>query len=634
MNNRYLFGAEVNKIQSTLFAASLQRQVVGGSRLLAVFSEQAGLKAINKFAATKTIICAGGKFRLLFADEYRARDFGRYLVDSYRLLLDGPVTVAYPVLFDEDKAPCTADAPCDGNMARCFVCAEQEVARQLNQFKESRHMAIAHAQSPPIAFCQSSGLGLAERVASLTVEAETDADQINQRPENNQADRQYMSQEAYAMKEAGHALKKGRQLKRKEEDTSFLGRFARHLPETYADLPWAYLPEDDLAKYDMTRNNIAYMVADGNNMGTYFSQCQSTTEAEVLSEAVDKAIEAAIVVPLIYLIARLEQDQEHSKKIKEAINETIKKNRDKSLEEGIKALKLLLETELISRSRRLNRIPALPLIVAGDDIFVMLPAPYALDFSRLFCLTFETEIAQNDVVKRLLTETTDLRRPTMSASIVICKASYPYHLAHQRGETLQKQTKQLAKRVGRENDVWLSAVSFDVIVGSELVRSRGQSGEYRSAPATYWATDLAEMVISQWPKDVRQAAVNLRTLLGVRYDFQRLPAKRRAEVRELFAPSALPKTVEEQNRWDEQLEQLRERIKATDVGGRERQLEALDHALKSLANTEGKAPGYWLWRTTPKVSYAIHGLPNLLQIWHYAQSFDYPLEDYRKELES
>lgn len=585
MNQKYYFAAEVNKIQDTLFAASLQRQVVGGSRLLAVFSEKAAEKAGDSFNAESAIIKAGGKFRLVFSDEQEARDFGRYLADTYTLLLNGPLTVVEPILFDDGVESCVGEANCNGKEVKCFVCAEKEASRQLSEAKEGRYVATDVPQVPTTAFCESSGFGLAERFAPLTVER-TDE-------EPTDATRQYMSREAYAMKEVGHAIKRGERRAgiQEIEDKSFLGRFTPYLKQ-YMKLEWAYLPEE-LAAFDGARSNIAYLVADANNMGTYFSLCRNRAEAKSLSKAVDNAVDQAISKPLVQLARRLE----------EALKE---------------------------QKRALELIPALPLIAAGDDVFIMLPAPYALDYARHFCLVFEDVIRQNDVVKRMLAESDEARPPTMSANIVICKESYPYNLAHQRGEELQQRTKRVVKRVGRETGAWLSAVSFDVIVGSELVSGRRQIGEYRAGRTTYWATSAPDPTTLQWDKRVWQAAADLRTLLSLRYDFARVPAKRRAELRELFAPHQLPRSENDlHTRWNKELERLRKRIKVTESGGR--QLASLDHALAALGDTNTEVPGHWL-RAKP-TDYAVHGISDLLQSWHYAQSLDHSLQEYREERE-
>jgi hypothetical protein len=72
LTKKVLFGAEINKIQETLFRASMQRQVVGGSRLLVEFGKQATEKAKGYGLVKPLIKGGGGSFRLVFDDEKKA----------------------------------------------------------------------------------------------------------------------------------------------------------------------------------------------------------------------------------------------------------------------------------------------------------------------------------------------------------------------------------------------------------------------------------------------------------------------------------------------------------------------------------------------------------------------------------
>ena len=41
---------------------------------------------------------------------------------------------------------------------------------------------------------------------------------------------------------------------------------------------------------------------------------------------------------------------------------------------------------------RTNFIPVLPLILGGDELFALIPAPWALDFALSFCRAYEQEM--------------------------------------------------------------------------------------------------------------------------------------------------------------------------------------------------------------------------------------------------
>ncbi len=588
MNKKYLFGAEVNKIQQTLFAASLQRQVVGGSRLLAVFSQQAGKKAEEQFQATQVMVSDGGKFWIEFGGKEKGEEFGRFLANSYHLLLDGSISVAPPQLYDRDKPVCPPDTSHCGELLPCFKCAKDKVERELNGIKLSRHQPIAIPHAPTTAFCDSSGFGLAGHYRPILAGDETPSSGTP--PKQTRREMKYMSAVAYTMKEVGYVTKKGRKPKSDEPtDEDFLGKIARHLaPKLYEQKRrWAYSPEE-VACFDMARRNLAYLVADGNNMGMYFSYCRTPEELQQLSKLVNETIQKAIAAPILHLISRFEE---------------------------------VIEPQTI------GYIPLLPLIVAGDDVFLMLPAPYALDYARQFCLAFEREMQENQLVKDLvqLAEKAEKKGklPTMSASVVFCKESYPYSLAHQHGDDLLKQTKRIVKTV----EEVISAVSFDIIVGSELVKKQ-TAGKYRAGLTTYWAVKYNGNSSFPLSDEACAAAGDLQTLLNQRLIFKRIPSKRRAEIRQLYDSAKLQL---DQSVWEAKMKWVRERIETTHSTMHR---EILDDALRKLGNSNSQGeddPGRWLAVKRSGASWQAQGLPDLLEVWPYAQLLNCPLSEYEEE---
>ena len=567
MSISHLFGAEVNQIQVTLFAASRQRQVVGGSRLLAKFSDLAGKKA-QEFYGANIIVNKGGKFWLVFSSNDDASQFGTFLANSYLMLLGGRMTISPPQQYDTTKENCsTVNMHCYLNQViPCFNCAKNEVEKNLSQLKTQHAQAVTNAHSPTTAFCESSGFGLATYYGSSTKSG----------PKSN-APSQYISKEAYIMKEVGHVTKKGQEPKEAEDDESFLDRF---VPVGLEKRPWIYHPEM-AARYDSFRNNIAYLIADGNNIGRYFGYCESEQELKDLSDAVDTAVEEAIKQPILNLWKRLEKPWQ---------------------------------------------IPLLPLIAAGDDVFIMLPAPYALDYARQFCLLFESALHPDNVniIAQLQGRVkSKLNPPTISAAIVICKANYPYNLAYQRGHDLLDQTKQVVKTTGQEKNEWYSAVSFDVIIGNELVSGEQTKSDYRHHLITYWAVEYDS---DAPPSTFPQSAGDLQALLDQRLCFKRLPNKRRNEVRQLFDAENLG-TPE----WETQLRLLQQRIETTSS---KQMRQYFDDALMKLgdptANHEFN-PAYWRFIQRNGHNWHAHGLPDLLEAWHYAQDLTKALSAYEEE---
>lgn len=556
-NETWLFGAEVNRIQDTLFAAGLQRQVVGGSRLLAVFTEGAAKKAtLEKYGAKDedVVVKAGGTFRIVFPNEAKAKSFGEYIAHTYHLLLDGVMTIPEPVMFvDRGEGNCDPEQPAckDAGRSLCFVCANEKLEWEMGKLKRTRPFAITPPQTPSNAICQSSGTQSAEEREPLEGDNE-----------------EYMSGPAFRMKEVGHVEKKSEpSAYRDAEREGFLYQIRKAISdEQYHNRGWARLPEE-LAQWDTTQNNIAYLVADGNNIGKYFRQCRTPDQRKALSKALLNIVYEAIAEPIPALAGKLFYREEDKEK----------------------------------------RLPLLPLIAAGDDIFIMLPAPYALDYARRFCLAFSEKM--NNVAPK----DTGLPDITMSAAVIFCKQSYPYLLAHKAGEQRLKQTKQVVKTAGPQLDRWQSAVSFDFIIGSAGSNGRSYSGEYRPTLPIYWADDNV----------TNEAALPLKRLFDQRLALDNrhdpLPAKRRAELRTLFDQPP-NESNESYQAWNSRLHKLLQRIEETGSKEMRKRVEA---SLKQLGTqiTSGNPAGWREVTCLPKPHYA-HGLPDLIAIWNYAQSLD------------
>jgi hypothetical protein len=547
---KFLFAAEADRIQLTLFRTARQRQVVGGSRLIAEFGLQAR-KLAQQYGADPdhdVLIAAGGSFRVLFPSAEQATDFGQALADAYRLLLDGSITAVRLVPVADD-----------------FRLVNRQVHQAIRKSKRSARKASDTSHVPSTAFCQSSGVGLA-----VTFDEPVPRQGL-----------QYLSAFAQKMGQTGDIRGEEQGKRYEAPDRSFLGRIGQCLPQELQTWRWADV--DDVAKLDGERANVAYVVADGNGMGQLFGECDEA-QIKALSDALDNAIKRAVAQPVTALI-----------------------------------------TMLRTKDRLPEILPLLPLILAGDDVFVLLPAKYALDFARRFCLEFERAMGSDSTVQALRAEY-NIPAPTISAAVVICKGNYPYHLAHARGEELLKQAKQMVKAVGLGSNEWHSALAFDMIVGSELITGRESTGEYQPSLAPYWVTEQTLNTAA------RQASIPIDVLLSQRRQLNMLPAKRLIEARELYAPETLPANdADLGQRWHILLSRLRDRILTSDP----HQLVAFDQALQDLGDSfrsSAANPGQWKRATRGERAFHGHGLPDLIAIWDYAQSLDYPLEDYEEEL--
>jgi hypothetical protein len=389
---------------------------------------------------------------------------------------------------------------------------------------------------------------------------------------------QYLAATAYAKKEVGARSKGG--------SDDFLGSISNKLDTEYQKCDWIRRPER-AAELDTTRdNNVAYMVADGNNTGKYFSACHTPGQLEELSKALDNAVRSALGSSISHMLNKARG--------------------------GWKPV----------RGNENDEIPVMPLIAAGDDIFVLLPVPHALKFARRFCRDFEDAFRAEEVEDLVGTlqqqykqeNGTALPLPTMSAAIVFCKQTYPYLLAHRRGEALLKETKRVVKSVGTDGGGWHSAVSFAFIIGNELLGDQELDGDYRPTLSVYWATTPTEA-------KAEKAAIPLTRLIEAREKLNPprapFPNKRLAELRALYAPDNLPRDKDKPEQlkdWQSGLEHLCRRIMATDPEGT--QWQRLEEMLSNLG--EGNSEdGYWREIERAGESYRAHGVLDLLAVWHY-----------------
>lgn len=567
MATEILFGAEADRIQETLFRAERLRQVIGGSRLIAEFGEVAA-EIAREHGATRVPVKAGGNLIAVFPAE-KEESAARF----GQLLAD-----CYRELLEASLTLSVETIPTLDE----FKLANEKLHQAINWRKGAERGQQASGQTPTTAFCKSSGSGLAAHLIPSR----------DRQAASGLARFDYLSAAVRRMQDAG-------QQARDQGEESFLGGIKKHLPQPLQSRPW---PNDveEIKKLDRAHNNVAYLVADGNGTGELFRKCDSPAQLEALSLALDDALREAIVKPLPDLVDRLEE----------------------------------------SFNRDLDCLPVLPLILAGDDVFALLPALYSLDYARQFCLAFETAMREHfektEILKPLLPFA-----PTISAAVIICKGSYPYRLAHMRGDARLKQAKQLAKEVRRltEDRERLSAVSFELITGNELISQvvDEEPRYHRAELRPYWAADTVS-------DSAAKLSLPLATLLEQRFMLSGVAGKRLAEFRELYSPQHLPANNNnaEEKEWRNELLRLLERIAASDplerLTGEKKpvtQQRLWREALRVLGDGEPlggkKSAGRWREMARAGEMFQAHGLPDLIEVWDYAQALDKTLDDYEGE---
>lgn len=557
---RWLLAAEADKIQDFIFRSSRLVQVVGGSGLLARFCDEApGLimeRHIGRTPDDEDIIIAdGGSFLLAFDDKDKASAAGDDLAEAYYRATEGSLTVAEPQPFNG------SDFSQAGDRARSDLRAKKA---------NRRGQQIAAAHIPYTAICASCGISLAVEYGMRHADdipnylCAACRDKAAERDLEQRSGERFLSSFLQALKATDLA-----------QDLTEERIIARLFP----------VDADEVGKHD-PRGYVAYLVADGNGMGVFFSECQSASVMQDLSDRLTQVLWNA-------LAQATEKQARH-----------------------------------LWKDRRKNPIPVTPLIVGGDDLFALVAAPYALDFARQVCLAFEHQF--QTLLKDLDLPNT-LSRPTLSAAVVICKKNYPYALAHRQGEALLERTKQFSRAARLKNGVNLSAVSFTLVKGGD-VELQGHSGKQYIVPGltSYWVAP-GSMPDAAW-----EYTHDLQQLLKARYDLRGLPGKRRAELRELFVARlpAQAKGVEEallelQENWRPRLDMLLGRV------GRSPAMRTLVEDALGRLGEPGTASQYFPWRRfggRQEKPFG-HGMTDLLEMWSFAQDLKYNLEAYEAEEE-
>jgi hypothetical protein len=544
--NRYLLAAEVDKIQDLIFRSARLREVVGGSQLLNHFCEEVSPLLLRQFGGNKQdlLINSGGSFRILFDQKATAEEFGERLAEVYRLVTGGTLTVA------DDLVEVNGD----------FDKASKQAAKNLRKAKQQRGGWHSPSHLPYVAFCASCGVGLA-------------VDHRTYHPDDDDEERQYLCKSCLAKADERTGQKAN-------DPESFLGKFYR-IVRPSGDYHWPGRdersdigerdPVEDIADYD-TRRYVAYLVADGNEMGRLFNKCKTPEQMRGLSQGLECVMREALAKPT----------------------------------------KRIMETKPLND--RPNFIPTYPLILGGDDLFALIPAPWALDFASQFCREYEQRM-------RTLLEELGFNEetPTVSAAVVICKNKHPHRLAHETGERALKEAKRLSKRLAKSpgsGGKQFSVVNFDVVLSGGLVPPDESERKFRPTLRPYWVTDgeQGNKVPEGWGLPILRLLEAREKLEAVE-----MPRKRLIEFRDLYERDNLQAKIQDNDleAWMADLEHLLKRIDRKEEQGRE-----MREVLKQLGG--GAEVAYWhrIQRGLGEIWHG-HGLPDLLLAWDFAQTLEH-----------
>lgn len=445
-----------------------------------------------------------------------------------------------------------------------FCEANDRAGKALRWAKSRRQGVMAEPHMPYVAFCASCGVALAQDHTKLAKERDDD-------------------RERYL---CGDCLRKAEESATNRAD--LLNEFLADAIEDSSQLSSFELlfEPEKVGRYD-PRNYVAYLVADGNGMGRLFGRLQHEEALHQFSTELSSAVRKSLAA-------------------------ATRKLRD--------------QTGKLSKTDAWS-IPVLPLILGGDDLFALIPAPYALDFARRFCLEWEAQM--DKLVKEA--GLTDVPRPTVAAAVVICKSKYPYALAHRRAEELLKEAKRHCKLLAAEKGEHLSAVNFEVILGNRLAGLEEEdeqvNGGDKRTLRPYWVTN------NGLPASAQERGIELKQLLDQRLALKNVSNKRLAELRRCFED--LPADMDVDNRH-QKLEEWTTRKLARilqRLGSSSRA--TVEAALQALGKCKDEGIGRHHWREIPGRNGTLlaHGMLDLLEAWDFAQDLAHSPDEYEPQEE-
>lgn len=341
---------------------------------------------------------------------------------------------------------------------------------------------------------------------------------------------------------------------RKYIKKSFLSRFSSYIDDGTSEELEFPNDADEIAKFE-SRNYVAYLIADANSMGTIFNACDSFIKMGKLSKDLNNVICDSLAEPTKILMEK--------------------------------------QKEFISQRHEKTKVPILPLILGGDDLFALIPAKWALDFTRRFAQEFDIKMKRS--IEEIGIQSS--MPPTISAAVIICKRNFPYLIAYEQGEELLKIAKKRAKELTMKEKS--STISFKLIKGNEIVKSAEEENRFVSGFPAYTTRELEE-------------------LIKYRYRLNNLPGTRRGQLESMFLREDKLDFNEMEDKWIAERERILSRL--------ENELkDPMNEAIKYLGNPTDKQN--WLWINGIRH----HKLSDLLVTWDYTYNLEEDMLEYEVE---
>lgn len=315
----------------------------------------------------------------------------------------------------------------------------------------------------------------------------------------------------------------------------------------------SYLPENTEFTFPVEVDDIgrlndlqfaAYIVADINDMGKIFGESQDFQELSELSEILEESWR--------FLTADL--------------------------------IESLLKWPEVSQ--KLPGIyPAFPLIAGGDDFFLLVPAKWGISLAKRlvhqFDQYFESVLADRKIKLRTI--------PTLSATVFICKANYPYFFAHEHGVKYLMYAKRKAKNPNSRSHA-IQIISLD------MERN----------------FDNAKLFVPTFGPYHPEL---LEKILDYRIRLNTIPQRRRKKLLDLFDAAADMQVLkpDSMNDWYNSFERILKRMDVAESG-------AIRNILEDFKSTS--SPVKYGWQRNIDIHRYYHFMPDLMRWWEFLYDVD------------
>ncbi|MBD3336647.1 MAG: hypothetical protein GF355_14135, partial [Candidatus Eisenbacteria bacterium] len=239
-------------------------------------------------------------------------------------------------------------------------------------------------------------------------------------------------------------------------------------------------------------------------------------------------------------------------------------------------------------------LPARPIVLAGDDVTVIVAARLALDFTKRFLEAFERTTRERLGVLQV----PDFKGLTAGAGVVLAKYSFPFDRAHELAESLCRQAKKWVKIGGGEIPSALAfhrvttslPMSAETVLQHELT-SHTRGTDETEAPVQPEGTETPKTIARRLTYEAYGVGARHKEGLARLEDLQALaealPPDQRGGIRSLLA--VLHQSPE---RATEAFERMCE-VRSSRAGGKE-ETRRLREALRTLTGAGDN--GELLWR--------------------------------------